>query len=64
MSLELTPKTANFIIWYRKHTTHIQDNVVFYKGKHYFMDKQTINSEVDGAINDLWKVYISEVWGD
>jgi len=64
MSLEITPKITNFIMWYRKNTTHVQDNVVLYKGKHYFMDRATINSEVDGAINDLWDVYISEVWGN
>jgi hypothetical protein len=54
----------NFLQWMRKKTTHVQDNVVFYKGKHYFLDRKTESGRpTDGGADDLWAVYVKETIG-
>ncbi len=54
----------NFIMWVRRNTEHIQDNVVRYKGVMYFTDIRTIkNSGTDGGLDDLWAMYIKSVLG-
>lgn len=57
----LSKGAINFIIWYTKHTTSIQSNVRYYKGKHYFMDSERLTGR-DGGILDLYDVYLSELF--
>jgi len=52
----------NFMLWIRKYTTHIQANVVRYKGKMYFTDR-AVGDHTDGGLNDLWIIYVKETIG-
>jgi len=54
----------NFMMWVENNTTHIQDNVVRYKGIMYFTDRRTeTGRSTDGGLNDLWNTYVKEVLG-
>tara|TARA_R110000868_G_scaffold14426_3_gene67147 strand:+ start:10658 stop:10840 length:183 start_codon:yes stop_codon:yes gene_type:complete len=54
----------NFVQWMRSKTTHIQDNVVLYKGIHYFLDRKTeTGRKTDAGADDLWNVYVKETIG-
>ena len=54
----------NFLQWVMSKTTHIQDNVVFYKGIHYFIDRRSEKGrDTDAGADDLWNVYVKETIG-
>ena len=61
---DVSDSTVNFIIWITEKTYSIQSNVRSYKGKMYFMDRRVERGrDNDGGIEDLWKVYIKEIFG-
>jgi hypothetical protein len=54
----------NFMQWIRKNTTHIQSNVVKYKGIMYFTDRRSESGRItDAGMDDLWKIYVKEMIG-
>ena len=54
----------NFMKWVRTNTTHIQANVVKYKGVMYFTDRRKeTGRNTDAGLDDLWNTYIKEVVG-
>ncbi len=64
MNTSISSGTVNFIKWFSKNSTSIQNNVRLYKGVHYFMDRQTTKiGDTDKGIEDLWNVYVKEMLG-
>lgn len=61
--ITLPNAVRNFIIWYTKNTGSVQGNVRFYKGIHYFTDRNETPDKDNGGIVDLWNVYINEMTG-
>lgn len=53
----------NFLLWVRKNTHHLQNNVVRYKNVMYFTDRRTEPAIDEGGLDDLWAIYVKEVVG-
>lgn len=62
--MEIPLSTLNFVKWINTKTSSIQNNVRTYKGKYYFMDRDTETGRTrDGGVKDLWDVYVKEMTG-